>query len=189
MKKLLAALGLACAVLLTGCATNIKSAVTQNPPPAAAWSQYGRIELKPLSMGAPYAGQDANEAAKRKIQENIDARLNAAIAEWNASATGAGTIVIEPAITEIKFISGGSRFLAGAMAGSSAVILRARVTDADSGRVLATPEFYSKAGAYAGAYSFGGADNAMLTRIANRFADYVVGNYERPVGGPSGVGL
>jgi hypothetical protein len=38
-----------------------------------------------------------------------------------------------------------------------------------------------------GAFSIGGADNAMLYRIAEIINDYVVRNYENAVGGPTGA--
>jgi hypothetical protein len=45
--------------------------------------------------------------------------------------------------------------------------------------------FYARAAAMAGAFSFGVADNAMLTRIANRLSNYIQGNYPEAVGGPT----
>ena len=38
-----------------------------------------------------------------------------------------------------------------------------------------------------GAFSLGGADNAMLVRIANRLTDYLQANFSQAVGGPTGA--
>jgi hypothetical protein len=38
-----------------------------------------------------------------------------------------------------------------------------------------------------GAFTFGVTDNIMLTRIAGRLTDYLIGNYEHAVGGGTGV--
>jgi len=188
MTKLTHCLVLAVALLAGGCVTHIHSDVTQNPPPAERFSAFNRIELPPLAIAAPYAGQDANEAAAKKIQENVDARMKPLLATWNArEASPARTLLVQATISEIKFISGGKRFLTGAFAGSSAVKLSARITEKETGRVIATPEFYARAAAMGGAWTFGGTDNAMLVRIANRLADYLQANYDQAVGGPSGA--
>jgi hypothetical protein len=109
---------------------------------------------------------------------------------WRQAAPVASkprTLVITPLITEIKFISGGSRFWAGSLAGSSAVILKVTITEKETGKVIATPIFYAKAAAMGGAWTFGATDNIMLVRIANRLTDYLAANYASAVGGPTGV--
>lgn len=193
MKSLLPALlVLSLGFAFGGCATQVKSPVVntaRNPAPAESFSGFSRFELAPVSMPAPYAGQEANEAALKKIQENVDARLLPLMAAWNriGAEKPARTLVIRPAVTEIKFINGTARFWAGAMAGSSMVVLEAAFIEKETGREVALPEFYSRAAAMAGAWSMGGADNAMLVRIANRFSDYVAANYDAAVGGVTGA--
>ena len=119
----------------------------------------------------------------------MDARLNAVITAWNlvGAEQAPRTLLIEPTITEIKFINGTARFWAGALAGSSMVVVQTRITEKETGQLIAEPEFYARAAAMAGAWSIGGADNAMLTRIANRVADYVTANYDAAVGGVTGA--
>ena len=192
MKSLLAALILGLGLAFGGCATQVKSPVAntaRNPAPSEKFSDFSRFELAPIAMPAPYAGQEANEAAKTKIQENVDARLLPLVAAWNKLGAGkpARTLLIRPTITEIKFINGTARFWAGAMAGSSMVVVQARIVEKETGRVVAQPEFYAHAAAMAGAWSIGGADNAMLTRIANRLCDYIAANYDVAVGGVTGA--
>jgi hypothetical protein len=178
------------ALFFSGCVTHITSDVYQNPPPAEKLSDFNRFELKPVRLLPPYAGQEANEAALVKIQQNIDLKMKPALEAWNAAAvstTPVRTLLIEPIIPEIKFISGGNRFWGGALAGSSAVKLNVRLTVKETEKVVASPEFYARAAAMGGAYTFGGTDNAMLVRIAKRLSDYLVANYQNAVGGPSGA--
>jgi hypothetical protein len=176
-----------------GCATSVQSNVANtrsNPPPAERFANFTHFEMEPLSMEAPYAGQDANEAAKAKIQENLDSRMVALIEAWNRIDNRQGvvrTLHIKPMLTEIKFVNGTARFWAGAMAGSSIAVIKLEITEAESGTIIAEPEFYARAAAMSGAWSVGGADNAMLTRIANRVADYLSGNYDAAVGGLTGA--
>jgi hypothetical protein len=116
--------------------------------------------------------------------------MTPALATWNGAAPAGApvrTLLIETTIPEIKFINATSRVWAGAMAGSSAVILRAKISEKETGKRVAEPEFYARAAAMSGAYSIGGADNAMLVRIANRLTDYLLANYSQAVGGPSGA--
>jgi hypothetical protein len=189
-KSILSSLVLAAVVFLSGCATHITTTVVNNPAPAEKFSDFKQFELTKIALVAPYAGQDANEAALKKIQEHLSNRMDPVIAKWNeAGSNGSRTLLIEPTITEIKFINGAARFWAGAMSGDSAVILKAKITDKQSGNVIATPEFYAKANAMGGAWSMGGSDNAMLERIANRLADYLIANYPAAVGGASGLNL
>lgn len=156
-----------------------------NPPPAKPLDQFQRFEVRPITMDAPYSGQDANEVAKGSIQANLDERLGPVLADWNAKPAGAAphTLVIEPHIEHVKFISGGRRFWAGAFAGGSAVLMTVKFTDATTGEVVAQPEFYQHANKMGAAWSFGATDKAMLVRVAGMIANYVRNNYDTAVGG------
>lgn len=175
---------------VSGCVTKITTDVTQNPPPLEAFSAFNRIELRPVVLQPPYAGQEANERALKKIQENVDEKMTPVLPGWNqagSSRPGSRSLRIEPTVTEIKFISGAARFGAGAFAGSSAVILKARIVEVETGKVIAEPMFFARAAAMAGAWTFGSTDNLMLVRIANRLTNYLLGNYDQAVGGPTGA--
>ncbi len=187
-----AALGLVAflTLVLTGCATHIRVDETMNPAPAEKFSDFNHFELAKIVLPPPFAGQAPNERALVKVQQNVSAEMDPVLVSWNAAgrdATPVRTLLIEPTISDIKFISVGARVMAGVLPGSSAIILRARITEKETGRVIATPEFYSRANLWAGATSFGAADNVMLTRVANRFCDYLKNNYAAAVGGATGA--
>lgn len=177
-------------LLFQGCATTyVNPSTDTNPPPSEAFSSFHRFEMTPISMGEPYAGQSANESAVKKIQENLDLRLASVLNSWNATGGDNGrTLLIQPEIQDIKFVSGGARFMAGALAGSSAVVMKVKFIDQETGAIIAYPEFYQRAAAMGGAYTLGGTDNNMLIRIANLASDYTVSNYAQAVGGPTGAG-
>lgn len=188
--KILTVLGLAFG--LSGCVTHIKEDATMNPPPAEKFSNFNHFELAKIKLVPPYAGQAPNERALVKVQENVSGRMDPTLVAWNTAGRDAKpvrTLLIEPAITEIKFISIGSRIMAGAIPGSSAIILRARITEKENGNVIATPEFYARGNTWAGAFSFGATDNVMLVRVAGRLCDYLLSNYGAAVGGPTGAPL
>lgn len=191
-KITLAALSCAAAALLAaGCSSHyVKAASAQNPPPNEAFKNFDRFEVQPIAINAPYAGQEQNEAARKKIQENLDERLNPQVQAWNATParhSPARVLRIEPVIRDIRFISGARRIFGGAFAGSSAVVMDVKFVDAATGAEIARPEFYSHGNGFAGAYSFGISDNIMLIRPATYLSDYVKANYEAPVGGMTGA--
>ena len=65
--------------------------------------------------------------------------------------------------------------------------MRVTVTD-QTGKVIATPEFFQRANAMSGGFTLGTMDNLMLTRVANLASSYVIANYDKAVGGPTGAG-
>jgi hypothetical protein len=183
---------LASCLLFGGCVTHINTSITQNPPPAEKFAAFTRCEMEKISLVPPYAGQEANERAVRKIQENVDLKANPLLQGWNtagANTSPGRTLVFTPAVTEIKFIGGGARFWAGALAGSSAVILKVTITEKETGKIIATPIFYARAAAMGGAWTFGSTDNLMLVRVAGRFTDYLAANYAAAIGGRTGAEL
>lgn len=73
------------------------------------------------------------------------------------------------------------------MAGSSAVRFTLQLTAEPGGEVIASPEFFQRAAAYGGMWSMGGTDNAMLVRVSTVLQEYLERNYEKPIGGPTGL--
>lgn len=176
-------------VLCPACVTTyVNPSGTMNVAPTEAFSGFQHFEVQRITMGAPYAGQSANERALLKIQENFDERVGKLAADWNAKAPEGGrTLVIVPHIQDIKFISGGKRFWAGAFAGSSAVVLKIKFIDKATGAEVNSAEFYQRAAAMGGAWTMGGTDNGMLVRITEISANYIEANYGKAVGGPTGL--
>jgi len=173
-----------CAIAtFAGCVTHIAPPEAYNPPPEEKFSSFNRFELLPLRQ---VAETKMSESALNKIQQNIDMRLRSQIDDWNGKASEAPvrTLIIQPEIADGKFVSGGKRFWFGSLAGSSAVILHATFTEKETKKVIAEADFFARANAYGGAWTFGATDNVMLIRIANSFAAYVVRNYQHAMGGP-----
>ncbi|MBA3928849.1 hypothetical protein J2X02_000429 [Pseudoxanthomonas japonensis] len=185
-------LGLVLAVATVGTAwakDEIRASSSTNPPPAEALGQFDRYELKPATLAPDYAEHPANKEALIAFQRNFDERVGAWVTEQNAAPAKhapARTLVIEPRVEKIRFISGGKRFWAGAFAGSSQLLVKLRLTDAASGAVIAEPEFYQHAKGMAGAWTFGAADNTMLVRTASLARDYLQGNHAAAQGSKTG---
>lgn len=175
----------ALAVLCCACVTHIHADVNGNPPPQEALSAYQHFRLEPLvASNDEVSGQTA---AMSKISMNTQLRVGSTLLGWENRNQSGRTLKVEPRITELKFVSGTKRFFAGDLAGSSAVIMHLRLIDADTGKVIADPEFYQRAAAEGGAWSLGGTDNGMLARISTVAQQYLQRNYARAVGGPTGL--
>jgi hypothetical protein len=168
---------------LQGCATSIKATSTQNPPPAQAFSAYGRIDVKPVVFQQGYNG---NTAALAKIAANFEKDLAPALQGWNSKPANGRTLTVEPVVEELSFKNGAQRVIFGPLVGSSGVLMRVTFRD-DRGTVIAKPEFFQRANAMGASFAFGVLDNLMLTRVANLASGYVIANYDKAVGGPTGA--
>ena len=182
-RVLLVASALAVLPLIHGCATKIKASSTQNPAPAAAFSSYGRIDVKPVAYKEGYLG---NPAALAKIAANLEKDLAPSLKTWNSRPANGRTLTVEPIVEEMSFKSVASRVFLGPLAGGSGVLMRVTFRD-QSGKVIATPEFFQRTAAMSGGFTLGVTDNLMLTRVANLASGYIITNYDQAVGGPSGA--
>jgi len=191
MKKYLAAccvvVCLGISMLVQGCRTT-PSSTTPSParpaqstnvePPKVRFSEFKNVELKHVTLAPMFASHSANQRARDKIDQELFAQMRVVfpgLKEAAASGTpapGVRTLVIEPVIADIKFIGGKARFFAGALAGSSRIRMTVTYRDTGSGEIIAEPQFYAHANAFAGAYSIGGADNAMLSRVVQNTVTY-----------------
>jgi hypothetical protein len=177
---------LALILTVTGCASNVKASRTENPPPVEAYSKFGRIEVKPAVLAPQFRGQSANEKSLEKINANLFKRLGDNPEKWNSRPENGRKLVIEPIVTNIRFIGVGARIFTGPLSGSSGVVIQVKVTDENTGKLVDHPEFYQRSSAGAG-FALGVADNLMLTRIGELVGDYLLRNYDAAVGGSTGA--
>jgi len=182
-RALLVASALAALPLIHGCATKIKASSTYNPAPSVAFSSYGRIDVKPVAYKPGYQG---NPAALAKIAGNLEKDLAPSLQQWNSRPANGRTLTVEPIVEEMSFKSTTKRVFLGPLAGSSGVLMRVTFRD-QTGKVIANPEFFQRSNAMSGGFTLGVNDNLMLTRVAKLASSYVIGNYDQPVGGPSGA--
>jgi hypothetical protein len=153
----------------------------KNPPPTVPLNTYQRFELLPVALEAPYAGQKGNEVAKEYLQGNVSDRVGAVVKAWNEQPAGDApkTLKIEPKMAHVRFITGGKRFFAGGLAGSSWVYMTARLTDAQTGEVIGEPGFFQRANAIGAAWTFGTTDKTMLIRLSSMLRAYLQENYDK----------
>ncbi|HEX7326217.1 MAG TPA: hypothetical protein VF292_12835 [Rhodanobacteraceae bacterium] len=166
------------------CVTHIRPDVVANPPPAEPFNHFQHFILEPIHASASAAHETA---AIDKIGTYMQQRVGATLAGWENRNQDGRVLNVQPDIVELKFVGGGTRFFAGALAGSSAVLMRVKFTDGKTGQVIADPEFYQRAAAMGGAWTFSGTDHGMLARIATVVQEYLNRNYAQAVGGGTGL--
>ena len=166
MKKLCL---LAALASLAACTTDIHAKDETIRPPKVPFGHYSSVVIKPLVVAHTEGDSSDAEAAER-----IGAELKQCLEKALPSKGGSSQLIIEPKISDLKKVNTSERILMGSLAGSSAVLLNVKYTDAATRAVIADPTFYAKTAAMSGAWTFGSTDNAMLTRIATTACDYTV---------------
>jgi hypothetical protein len=165
---------------------NAFAEVAKNPPPTNKLQGYAGYELKAVTLNPELAGKKNMDKVVAKVEENLKQSAGTVVSGWAVDAASPQKLVIEPHIENLHKPSGANRFFAGAMAGNSRILLKVKITEQPSGKVVAEPEFYRHANAVAGAWTMGAHDNAMLEKVAALLASYLSANYTEAVGGETG---
>lgn len=169
---------------ISGCAT-VQITQSDAPPPKPSskkFSEYAVFFIKPLAIPADISDEHNNKQATEIINDALYADLLNVFETLDPysefdSTHPEYTLIIEPSIEKLKAVGAGERFLLGALAGGSAVVLKTTYRDAQTNEVIAEPLFYQQANAFSAAYSSGGTDRSMLQRIAHIAATYAFENY------------
>jgi len=168
---------------LQGCATSIKASSMENPPPTRAFSAYSRIVVKPVSF---LVGHEGSYAGLAKIDENLRKNLAQKAELWNSRPNDGSVLSVEPVVEDLSFKRIGARLVLGPFIGSSGVLMRVTFRD-QSGKVIAAPQFFQRTAAFSGGFTLGVQDNLMLARVATLASNYIIANFDQPVGGPTGA--
>lgn len=164
--------------LTWGCATNLTKPEGPPEPTSVKLSTFRTVTMKKVEIAPDFASASTNQRAAKKIETVLLRDMRMAfpdLREAGEEDVRAG-LLIEPLIQEIKFIGGAARFWVGAMAGSSAVLMKATFRDASTGEIIGEPQFYRDASAFKGAWSMSTTDNRMLEAVARDIVDYAVAN-------------
>ncbi len=154
---------------------------SSNPPASEALKNFQHFELKPVIALPPFNEKGTTESAVAHLEANMRERATQRVREWNADASAGGrTLVIEPMIEHIRFVTPARRVFLGVLMGGSHVDMKLRLTDRDTGQVIAEPRFYQHANAGAAGWAFGAVDRALLIRLTNMVDAYLRDNYEQP---------
>ena len=175
-------------LMISGCATpSIKDAAIHRDqvailkPPEVKFGAFEKIYFRSTGINSALASNSANQKALVKINQHLFSRVlqifpSLTVIEANEQLDGLdkNSLLIEPFVDDIRFVSGGARFWAGAYAGDSGVTLRVTFTDLSQDKIIANPSFYQRAAAMDGAWSIGYSDRTMLTRIGDLASEYIL---------------
>ncbi len=153
-----------------------------NPPATEALKNFQHFEHKDVSTSPPFNEKGTTESALAHLQANMGLRSIQRVKEWNeaASTEGGRTLIIEPVIEHIRFVTPARRVFLGPLMGGSHIDMRVKLVDAATGDVIGEPRFYQHAGAGAAGWAFGAVDRAMVIRLSNMVDAYLRDNYEQP---------
>jgi hypothetical protein len=149
----------------------------QNPPAVNKLQGYSGYELKPVTLNTELAGKKNVDKVVSKVDEELKKNVGAVLTGWTPDSANPQKLVFEPRIESLHKPSGATRFFAGAAAGSGRILMKVKITEQPSGKLIGEPEFYRHANAVAGAWTFGAHDNAMLEKVTQLFANYLSANY------------
>lgn len=174
-------------ILALACSAAVHAAA-DNPPPASAFAGYGGYTLATITMDAEVGKKKNADKVHKRVIENMQKHVQPVIDEWNSKADAGNPekLLLTPHIVSLHKPSGANRMFGGAMAGQSHIVIRLKISEEGSGRLLADPEFYQHANAMGAAWSFGATDNVMLERVTELMATYLTRNYSMAMGGPTG---
>ena len=148
--------------------------------PTRPLASYGTFELKAMAMDPAIASDPAKVEAVKELEGRVQARVQPLLAQWNAqgakSAAVGTTLIVQPRVTNLRVVSGGARFFAGALAGESSVAMVLELKDAATGALIAQPRIERSAGAMAGAWSIGATDRNLMDYIADIAGQYLQDN-------------
>lgn len=171
---------------IVGCATQVTEKPVEIKRSTVPFSEFKKVILVKSEIRKPYAGQAANIKAANKIDEILAGQIKSMFDQVEvvsyqeyekngiSATTPKDTLVIRPIVKQIKFIGGAARFWAGAMAGSSVVIMDVNCIDAATKEIIGQAGYYRKAGAYSDPFGVG--SNLMLNDIAIDISNYINNN-------------
>ena len=181
------------ALMTSGCATApIKDAgeqVASQKPPETKFRAFEKIYLRSTGINSALASHPANQKALVRIDEYLLSRVlqifpSLTVIEANEQLDGLdkNSLLIEPFVDDIRFIGETARTwafvggggLARVLAGASYVNLSVTFTDLSQDKIIASPTFYQRAGAFTGAWSGGENDRSMLTRVGDLASEYIL---------------
>lgn len=147
-------------------------------PPEEPLSHFGHFELAPLAL-SPEVQADAKKVAQAStLEAKLRARVQPLLDEWNASGRSSPqTLIIEPTVQQLRIVSGGARFWAGAMAGESLVDIDLMLVDGGSGERVGQARVTRGSGAMAGGWSVGATDRNLLDYVVDICHEYLVRSY------------
>ncbi len=174
------------ALLLLGCAADpqkledvAKAEVERLPKPSVPLSSFSDYDLKPSLLSDAVKDSASRVAEAAILDQKIRDKVVPLFADWSSSGGSgrAGTLIVQPEIVSLRIVSGGARFWAGALAGSSHIDLDLALIDGKTGAVIEKARIRKEASAMTGGWSIGKSDENLHDYVAHIVHRYLLVNY------------
>jgi hypothetical protein len=90
------------------------------------------------------------------------------------AANPPGSLIVDANIEDMRIVSGGARFWAGAMAGKSFMNVKIVARDAASGQIVGSTVITSDNNEFGAAWSFGASDRGLPSDMGPVLADFII---------------
>ena len=89
----------------------------KNPPATERLANFQHFDHRPVTLSSQYDGKTSADKARAHLQANMDLRSVERALQWNSRAGGEGgrTLVIEPIIERVRFVTPGKRVFVGVL--------------------------------------------------------------------------
>ncbi len=185
-------------LMISGCATtpikNAREQIRHKKPPEIKFGAFEKIYYRSTGINSACLANLAyhpvssiqyarriNAKALARIDQYLLSRVrqifpSLTVIEANEQLDGLdkNSLLIEPFVDDITFISRVVRIFQSIGCWDSNVNLRVTFTDLSQDKIIASPSFYQRASHWAGGLSFGYHDSTMLTRIGDLASEYIL---------------
>jgi hypothetical protein len=167
-----------CIVGLSGCASRTPVEPVSQKPIDRETLKYKNVIFREFKA-APQV--KAPDTAIQQCRDSAMSHLKGKDLFKVVEASGKGpeegrTLFVDATVTSLRIVSGGARFWAGAMAGRSHMKIQVRLVDSETKSPVAEKELFGAPSAMGGAWSVGGTDKALPSRMGILLGDYILSN-------------
>jgi hypothetical protein len=172
--------------LLTACAADpakveavAEDEAARLQPPTRLLSTFNSFELQEMTLGESVQAEEGKIEEAREFEANLRSKIQPLLNKWNATehVGGGSTLLIQPHLSQLKIVSGGARFWAGAFAGDSYIDMDLRLTDGSNGEEIADVIIRRDADSMTGAWSIGKSDQNLDDYIVTIVYEYLTDHY------------
>jgi|WetSurMetagenome_2_1015567.scaffolds.fasta_scaffold15110_6 hypothetical protein len=150
------------------------------PAAAPANVQYENVVFRPFTAAPAVQNPDAAmQDCMRSAMDQLQRKNVFRLVEMQGTASYTEpTLFVDLQLTDLRLVSGATRFWTGALSGRSYMKIMAKLTDA-GGAVVAEQELFGAPNALGSAYSFGGSDRELPSNMGKLVSEFVLANAGR----------
>ena len=184
-------LGILLVALLSGCASSGGKESFEQKVQRVAEHEAGILSAseKPLSSFSDYrlgkmtfdskiTAGEKKQVEAREFEQRFRAKVEPLLEQWrNTDDGGEGRLLIQVHLQRLRIVSGGLRFVTGALAGESFITIDMKLVDETTGDIISDLTIDERSGAIAGGFSIGASDQNIDYYLVATVRQYLLNNY------------